>query len=257
MYQKTDRSTMHGVGTPHGLGVPHRYPNVTGFSLSDIFSNLVRQLYPTGRVWYQKKGGVFYNLHVSINRTYIRFVEACRLTIDSALPDNDNFDENDCALWEFRLGLVTNTSLSLDVRRQAILRKMAYPSNIKPRQNGLFIESQLRLAGFDVYVHENIRPYRTPADIIAISFNNTQHGGVTQHGDGTQHGSLGFDVIANLAVPNEQYSTGSNLWPTFFIGGETLGELATIDENRLIEFKELILKSKPAHTVVYTFINFT
>ena len=257
MYQKTDKSTMHGVGTPHGLGVTHRYPILAGFSLSDIFSSLTRQLYPTGRAWYQKKGGVFFNLHVAINRTYIRFVEACKLTIDSTFPDNDNFNENDCNLWEYRLGLVTNPSLSLEVRKQAILRKMAYPSNIKARQSGLFIENQLRLAGFDVYVHENTRPYRTPADIVSLSLNNTQHGGITQHGDGVQHGSLNFDVIANLAVPNEQYSVGSNLWPTFFIGGETLGDVATIDENRLIEFKELVLKLKPAHTVAYIFINFT
>lgn len=256
MYEKTDKSTQHGLGTPHGYGVPHRFPNSSRETLTDILIGLVRQLYPTGRAWWMKRFGIFYRLHLAINITFIRFIEACELTIDSAFPDNDNFDENDCLLWEYRLGLITNTSLSLAVRKQAILRKMAYPSNQKARQSPLFIQTQLQLAGFNVFVHENTKPYRTPADIVEIGLNNTQHGGVTQHGDGTQHGSLGFDVIANLAVPNETYSVGSNLWATFFIGGETLGDVASIDENRLVEFKELVLKLKPAHTVVYTFLNY-
>lgn len=256
-YEITNNSTVHGLGVPHGLGTPHRYPTAQGENLTDIMSGLARQLYPTGRAWWMQNNGVFDNLHKAINRSFIRVLNDSDLTIDSCFPDNENFDVNDATLWEYRLGLITNTSLSLELRKDAILRKMAYPKGIEARQNKLFIESQLRLAGFDVYVHENLPPYQTPDEIVALSLELTQHGGNTQHGIGTQHGYVSFDVIANEAIVKETFSVGSeNLWSTFFIGGENLGDMAIVPSNRLIEFKELVLKLKPAHTVCFTFINF-
>lgn len=256
MYQVNEKSTVHGLGTPHGQNTPHRMPSKYGLNYTEIFSNLTRQLYPTGRVWWLKKNSIFDRLHQAINRSFIRVIRDAKLTVDSTFPDNDNFTIQDCELWEYRLGLISNSSLSVEVRRQAILRKIAYPLGVKARQHPLFIENQLRLAGFDVYVHENTKPYKTPADVIALSIGNTQHGGVTQHGLGTVHGSLGFEVIANLDTPNESFSVGSNIWATFFIGGENLGDVATVPFSRLQEFKELVLKLKPAHTVVYTFLNY-
>lgn len=255
-YEITNNSTIYGLGTPHGLGVPHRYPTVQGENLTDIMAGLARQLYPTGRAWWMQNNGVFDNLHKAINRSFIRVLNDSDLTIDSCFPDNDNFDSNDATLWEYRLGLTTNTSISLGLRKDAILRKMAYPKGIEARQNKLFIENQLRLAGFDVYVHENLPPYQTPAEIVALSLELTQHGGGTQHGLGTQHGYVNFDVIANEAIVVESFSVGSNLWSTFFICGENLGEMASVPSTRLVEFKELVLKLKPAHTVCFTFINF-
>jgi len=257
MYEVTNNSTKHGLGTPHGISTPHRMPTIPGESLGDIMGGLSRQLYPTGRAWWMQKNGVFDNLHNAINRSFIRIVEDSEATINSVFPDSVKFDINDCELWEYRLGLVSNPSLSLDFRRQMILRKMAFPSNIKARQSRIFIESQLQLAGFNVWVHENLFPYKTPNDVIAISLDLVQHGGDTQHGLGTQHGFSNYDVIANENVINESYSIGSgNLWATFFIGGEVLGEVANIPSNRILEFKELVLKLKPAHTVAFTFINY-
>jgi len=255
MYEVTDKSTQHGLLTPHGYNTPHRYPTA-GIAIIDVFADLARQLYPTGRAWYMNKNGTFDNLHKAINRSFVRVVQDSYLTLDSVFPDNDNFSENDATLWEYRLGLITNTSLDLETRKQIILRKMSYPGNVQARQHPLFIENQLQLAGFDVWVHENTQPYQTPSEIVALSIDATQHGGITQHGLGTQHGAGGFEVIANLSTPNESYSIGSNIWATFFIGGENLGDYANVPANRLQEFKELVLKLKPAHTVAYTFVNY-
>lgn len=255
-YIVTNKSTQHGLKTPHGMRTPHRMPTSPEGSFLDIFSDLARQLYPTGRAWYMKRGGIFHSLHSAINRSFVRFVEDSQLTLDSQFPDNDNFSENDCSLWEYRLGLISNTSLSLEVRKQAILRKMAYPGNVKARQHPLYIQNQLQLAGFNVWVHENTVPYQTPDDIVSLGVEATQHGPLTQHGVGTQHGSVGFEVIANLSTPNESYSIGGNLWATFFIGGETLGEMASVPSTRLQEFKELVLKLKPAEKVAFIFVNF-
>lgn len=255
MYQKSEKSTQHGMNTPYGYGVPHKMPK-TNFSFVDLFSNLTRQLYPTGRVWWLKKNSIFDKFHQAIDRSFIRVVNDANSTIDSVFPDNSNFNIQDCDLWEYRLGLISNPLLSLETRRANILRKMAYPIGIKARQHHLFIENQLRLAGFDVYVHPNLPPYQTPSDIIEVSLINAQHGGTNQHGLGSVHGTLGFDVIANSDLANESFSVGSNLWSTFFIGGENLGDIAIVPEIRLQEFKELVLKLKPAHLVAYTFINY-
>lgn len=257
-YEVTEKSTVHGYGTPHGFNTPHRFPNYLKGSLTDIMANLAIDLYPTGRAFTMQKGGVADNMHVALNRSFIRLVNAGFSVLDSNFPDNENFDSDDCLLWEYRLGLRTNELISLQDRRDAILRKMSRGRNIQARQGKEYIEYQLRIAGFDVYVHENTIPYKTPNDIIAGLTNIVQHGGDTQHGIGSQHGSTSVQLIANLSTPNESFSVGSeNLWATFFIGGPVLGEMANIPPKREEEFRELVLKLKPAHLVAYTFINFT
>lgn len=257
-YLVTEKSTVHGYGTPHGFNTPHKFPSQTKGSLTDIMSNLALDLYPTGRAFNMTKGGVADNLHIALNRSFIRLLNAGNSVLDSTFPDNENFNAEDCLLWEYRLGLRTNESLPIQDRRDAILRKISRGRNVQARQGRAYIESQLRIAGFDVYVHENTLPYRTPEDIIAGSTNTAQHGGITQHGIGSQHGSTSVQLIANSSEPNESFSVGSeNLYATFFIGGFVLGESATISENRQQEFRELVLKLKPAHLIAYIFINFT
>jgi hypothetical protein len=184
------------------------------------------------------------------------------LTIDSTIPDNDNFSLQDCALWEYRFGIVTNENLTIAQRKDAIYRRMSRGRNVKARQGRLYIQEQLQLAGFNVFVFENgfieggVKVYKTPIEINGSSALNVQHGLDLQHGIGAQHGSVGSDIIANSNNPNESFSVGTNLWASFFIGGETLGEMASVDANRQIEFRELVLKLKPAHLVAFTFINF-
>ena len=108
-----------------------------------------------------------------------------------------------------------------------------------------------------MYIHENVPPYQSPFDVLSGSLNEIQHGGITQHGDSTQHGGDNFELIANSIEEVESYSTGGILWPTFFIGGPNLGDVASVPRNRLREFKETVIKLKPAHTVAFTFINYT
>lgn len=250
--------TVHKLTTVHSLLTPHKLPNESATQL-DILRDLSVQLYPTGRAWYRPENGAFQNFHDAVNISFVRLLEDMQSFIDSTFPDNPNFTVDDAALWEFRLGLITNTSISLEDRKQALIRKLGHPNNIKARQHPFFIQEQLQLAGFDVYVHENTIPYQTPEDINSVSPDENQHGGDSQHGDGFSHGGNNFDVIANSIEPSEQYSVGgnANLWATFFIGGQVLGDMATVPASRLREFKELVIKLKPAHTVAFTFINYT
>lgn len=263
MYQTTENSTKHGLSTPHGFKTPHRFPIKGIKSLVDIMSNLASQLYPTGRAFHMNKGGVMDKTHLAFNRSFIRIINDAQLTLDSTFPDNDNFSIEDCELWEYRFGIVTNNLLSLQERKSAIYRRMSRGRNVPARQHKNYIESQLQLAGFDVYVYENgfieggVRVYKRPQDIIAMLTNNVQHGGTSQHGIGLQHGGSSSQIIANSYKPNELYSVSdARLWATSFIGGSTLGSYATIPANREEEFRELVLKLKPAHLAFFTFVQY-
>lgn len=262
MYEVTAKSTQFGLSTPHGAKTPHKFPLGEGIDRSELLMGLVRELYPTGRAFNLPERGVFENLHKALNVSMIRMVNDARLTLDSIFPDTGNFTEKDAELWEFRLGLYVNPPINLEARKQAIKRKMSYPSNMKARQHPLFIQHQLQQSGFDVYIHENKfyqdgeLVYKQPDEIIDLGFEPTTHGTPAQHGIGTQHGSAGFEVIANK-IGVEGYGVGAdNLWATFFIGGPSLGEMAGVPENRKKEFRELVLKIKPGNTVAFLFINY-
>lgn len=250
--------TQHSVKTEFGYNTPHKYPD-SSINVVDELNSLVNQLYPTGRAWYGPENGVFDKLHEAFNLSFSRLIRDGLLAIDKNIPDNDSFSEEDATLWEYRLGLITNQSVDLQLRRLAIKRKLGHPNNIKARQHPLFIQSQLQAAGFDVFVHQNEPPYQTPLEVLNIELTEVQHGGITQHGNSTQHGGDNFDVIANSIEPIENYAIGGAeyLWATFFIGAEIFGNFATVPLNRLREFKELVIKLKPAHTVAFTFINYT
>lgn len=263
MYQKTKNSTQHGNGTPHGLKTPHRYPTKTS-DAQDLLG-LVNQLYPTGRAWYLPENGVFQNFHKAVNTSFLRIVNDIYSTIDSSIPDNENFSEEDCLLWEYKLGLNSGQDLSLDQRRLIIAKKIGFPRNIKARQGVKYIQEQLNLYGFNVGVYENIfydvngNPYhKSPSEIVALSVSTTQHAEDVQHGESTQHGSGNFQVIANSSY-SESYSIGGNenLWATFFIAGiNDLTQSAVIPQARETAFRELVLKLKPAQTVAFIFVNF-
>ena len=263
MYQITENSTTHSISTPHGFKTPHRFPFKGIKNLADIMSNLALQLYPTGRAFTFKKESVLDNTHLSFNRSFIRIINDSQLTIDSTFPDNDNFTIEDCELWEYRFGIVTNNLLTLQQRKSAIYRRMSRGRNVPARQHRNYIESQLQLAGFDVYLYENgfiesgVRVYKRPQDIIGSLPSNVQHGGVSQHGIGLQHGGSSSQIIANSYQANELYSVSdTRLWATSFIGGATLGSYAVIPASREEEFRELVLKLKPAHLAFFTFINY-
>ena len=121
---------------------------------------------------------------------------------NSILPDNAEFTADDATDWERRLGMIISPLVDLELRKLAIRRKMNHPGDIKARQHFLYIEGQLRAAGFDVYVYENRFPYggsyytRTLFDIIGgVGIDDLQHGD-SQHGD-SQHGGTYSNIIAN------------------------------------------------------------
>lgn len=121
----------------------------------DQIEKLTKQLYPSGRAFKMPKDGFFQKLHDSLNLSEARAYTDAKAILGSILPDTDNFTEEDAAMWEQKLGMITNESVSLADRKAAIFRKMNHPGTIKARQSTLYIEGQLQEAGFNVQVHEN------------------------------------------------------------------------------------------------------
>jgi uncharacterized protein YmfQ (DUF2313 family) len=224
-------------------------------SLLDKIRRLTLQLYPTGRAFYIPVSGVKDKMHKALATVEAQALSDANSTLFSILPDNDNFTSDDATLWEQRLGLITNEAVSLTDRKAAIIRKMNHPGSILARQSRDYIESQLQLAGFNVFVHENI----PDTQILAISGLM----GIVQSGQ-FQSGQIqsGQKIYSNKVVNNIDrlkdvyYLVGNDNKSVFFIGGEVFPNLANVDQNREAEFRQLILKLKPVQTVGYLLINY-
>lgn len=116
---------------------------------------LLRLLYPRGRAFKLPYLGTFWKFTDALSLSLARAASDGISILDSIIPDNSSFTAQDATDWERRLGMITNSSVSLTDRKAAIYRKMAHPNGQPARQHYLFIEFQLRLAGFDVRLYEN------------------------------------------------------------------------------------------------------
>lgn len=209
--------------------------------------NLTKQLYPKGRAFKIPKGGVIETLLIALTLSEERFRIDLLGILNSVLPDNTSFVEAEATLWEKRLGLTVNPAgFSLADRILLIKRKYNHPGTIIPRQNYIYMQNQLRAAGFDVYVHE------VTSDIALYSY---QHGTDTEHGDDTEMGSFTLDVVANSLSINEVFDIGEG-YKYIVVGGENLDDFVTITVSRVIELRRLILKIKPVNVIVVLRINF-
>lgn len=204
---------------------------------------LTRKLLPTGRAWKVPANGVFEKLIKGLAASEVRAYNFALSTLYRILPDNANFTASDATEWERRLGLPVQPSfLSLTARMAIIERKLQYPGNFLNRQNYRYIEAQLQLAGFNVFVTENF----DPAMIVGTEFS---HGDNTEHGDHTEMGSVDVDLIANSAFQGEVFEVATAL-DVFIITG-------TINPSLITTFRKLVLLLKPANTVALLNVTYT
>lgn len=231
--------------------------------VGDQIIALARQFFPSGRAFKMPIGSVMYKVQNALSKSEERAVNDARSILDSALPDNPNFTADDATDWEKRLGLITNPMVPLDDRKAAIIRKMNHPGTIPARENYRFLEYTLQAAGFNVYVYENRFDdgmggfiTKTPQEVSGVSPGSFQYGDI-QYGDG-QYGDKNFEQIVNYIDPelDADFNVGSNLKSTFFVGGTPIGTFADVSAERLQEFRQLILKTKPLQTVGFLFINY-
>lgn len=234
-------------------------------ALTDSIMSLTRQLYPKGRAWKMPFGGVFEKLNKGLIISQAQMYSDAVSILNDLIPDNDNFTSDDATDWERRLGMITNTSISLSDRKLAIARKMNFPGTTVARQTWQYLQDQLQAAGFNVFVYENrFSNYpngyitRDPVEVYGTTaiINDLNHGEFN-HGE-QNHGGIYNNLIANSITQTGDigFKTGSNLRSTFFVGGNPIGTYANVDVAREIEFRQLILQTKPVQTVGFLFINY-
>lgn len=235
---------------------------------------LTKQLYPTGRAFKIPPGGNWEKFHSALNEIESNAFDDALATLDSILPDNDNFTEDDAEAWEIRLGLITDSNVSLADRKLAIKRKMNHPGTIPARQNWEYLQQQIQAAGFtDVYVHENKFSdgmggfeTRTPYELLGESATEIvglwEHGSFAEHGE-IEHGNFESGSVYNDCVANYInylddlfFDTGDNLRNTFIVSSAYPEFFADVDANRREELRQLILKVKPVQTVGFLFLNY-
>jgi hypothetical protein len=222
-------------------------------SFSAKLLKLTKQLYPTGRAFWMPKNGIFEKIHDALTLSESLAIEKLKTIYDSILADNENFTESDATNWERALGLFNQNELTLAIRKQSILRRYKHPGGILYRQSALYLQGQLQDAGFNVYVHEN-RP--TLYQFVSAIYGQVQYGQVN-YGDTS---IVGYTIVANSLdeIEDSTFNLGNsdNQKELFFIGGSTFPNSANVDFLRKKEFRELILKIKPAHTVAILLINY-
>lgn len=228
----------------------------------DKLVQLSKQLYPTGRAFKMPIDGDFEKLTKAIARSEERLYLDSYTILDAVLPDNDNFTTDDATDWERRLGMLNGSLNTLTDRKAAITRKLNAPGINPAKGHYLNLERELNLAGFNVFVYENI-----PA-IAASSFTGaTTLGGITkplQYGQ-QQYGKFNYGVYYTNKIANsveESIDAGFNIGgtykSTFFIGGDgSNGFVADVPLARKKEFRELILKIKQVQSIGFLFINYT
>ena len=243
----------------------------------DTIVALTKMLYPKGRAFKMPEGGYFEGLTLGLAESENKAYSNALSILDSALPDNDNFTADDATDWEIRLGMIVSPNGLLVDRKEAIKRKMAFPGNIKARQHRLYVQGQLRAAGFDVYVYENkfddgggAYSTRLPSQISGFTHGQYAHGQYA-------HGGLSPNKCVNHIDESldNLFVIGSNLLSTFYIGSVNIGTpngkgvnfgslplstpsdaFASVPLNRKDEFRKLLLTLKPAQTVGLLYVNY-
>lgn len=201
-------------------------------------------------------GGFLEKLHTGLSVSEAQVYEDAKSILNAILPDNDNFTIDDATDWERRLGMITNQSTSLYNRKLAIIRKLQYPGKNPAKGHYLNLERELQLAGFDVYVHENI-PAITPFAFSGINTTQTIQHGQIQHAQQNQHGLTYTNKIANHIDESKDlyFNLGGSYKSSFFIA-DAYGGLANVPLSRKAEFRQLILRIKQVQSIGFLYINY-
>lgn len=227
-------------------------------------TKLIKQLLPKGRAFRFPAGGNAAQTIDAVSEVYSAALSEVKGILDTVLPDNDNFTAADASIWERRLGL-TQYSPDLTRRKQAIMRKLNFPGECLGRLSKNYIESQLRAAGFDVYVHQN--KFSDGQGGWTVINPGDGSGGYTQHGLAVHgidtHGSNGFPYdsritnhVNKIYEPTTPY-TATQLRATFFICGSVFPNFAYVPAERERELRQLILTLKAQHTVGFLIVQYT
>jgi hypothetical protein len=239
------QNTQLYITQPHGVWI-YNIDGTPDVDYSEPINTLSSQLYPSGRAWWKQKDGIFDKVHQALALSESR-VENDILNLQyDILADSVNISISAIERWEYVFGIKANGTTA--DRLSMIYQRQMFPNNILARQSKSFIEQQLRLAGYNVFIHLN---YITPNSAIYGLFN---------------YGQKNYGEIASTytIVSNEIDETKEVLYSIstigekniFYIGGENYGDYADVPAALKNQFRELVLRLKPAHSVAILNINY-
>lgn len=214
-----------------------------------MLNDVYKILYPNGAAFKTLKGGFRSKVHESVDYTLNEFFEIKDSFFNGLYPDNDLITVEEVDFLSYIYGLDYPDGTTFLEKKGLLLNRMNRSGAANYKQSAIYIEKVLNDFGFDVMVTENINQ-EIP---IELKTNNlVQHGINVQHGLGVQTGMKMLPVIANSQNPREFYAIGvGNVWASFFITGKGgLNEVIPVPDSRMVQFRELVLRLKPAHTVV-------
>lgn len=223
------------------------YSVESGLSYVNYFQTLNNTLYPTGRAFWKPLNGVFNKVHEALAMSESRLHTTIVNLQNDIIADNILMTSDAITHWETVFGLTGKGTVLQRVN--AIKQCQGYPNNDLARQSITFLQNQFDLAGFDVTIHYRVNNNPQPAEYGLFTYGEKTYG---------QTGTA-YTVCANNI--DETLDSGvifdnNTLLYTFYIGGATLGTSADVPLTQKAEFRNLILKLKPAHTIAILFINY-
>lgn len=229
--------------------------------------SMFKHLLPTGRAW-----------SLTTSKPLREFFNALSPMVDDVKTEaDDTYSEwlpkttTSLTEWEAQFGLYSG-KLTEAQRRTRL--EAAWKNN--GGQAPAYIQEQLRLNGFDVYVHEwwqpgteapvgvnEQTPARNPLTVLNAQYAATVPGvdcgePLAQCGEefaecgNTAGGLVGYPLVNKFVYDSDDVGytvpSDSDYWPYFmYVGGPNFGDIAEVSAIRRYEFEALLLKIRPAH----------
>ncbi|WNO24209.1 hypothetical protein Scuro_48 [Acinetobacter phage Scuro] len=228
---------------------------------------MFKHLLPTGRAW-----------SLTANKPLRKFFEALDPLTEGPKDQADAVygewlpsTTTSLSEWESQFGLYSGR-LTEAGRRSRL--DAAWKNN--GGQSPAYIQEQLQLNGFNVFVHEwwepgteasvgvnEQTPARNPLTVLNAQYAVTVPGvdcgePLAQCGEefaeagNTLGGLVGYPLVNKFIYDSDEVGytvpSDSQYWPFFmYVGGPNFGDIAEVPATRRYEFEALLLKIRPAH----------
>ncbi len=243
-------------------------PKQTGSYITDEAGNVITDEAGNFLVTedYSATGGIWYRLHRALTIQFAIAYRAALGTQDFQLPDNANFTLYDAQQWYRRLGIYDSGSVSLADMKLAINAWWSnYNATLRNKQHYTYIQGQLQAAGFNVNIYEN-RFFPGPVTMSPDEVLGFAAGDSELEAFELDEVELNETwLMEGITLCNQYLEEGrdietviTNLRSTFYIADPAdITTFAEIPAARKTEFRQLLIKLKPAHTVGILFVNYT
>lgn len=248
---------------PSGRAWNYARSNNTASEVSDAYTDGVENEFTDGQgnvfnATFSKFDKESKNIQKARLKSWARVLGDYHDVLWQILPDNDNFTVEDAINWE-RQYSIDNSDKTLEERKEILLSRLTHPNGRKYRQTPEFLQEQLQSNGFDLYVHEN-REW-DGSKFVGVNpkaslFGNIIFGEALFGNTGIDYNSVVKNYIDKETDGNIKLGVTGREAYLFFIGASVKNTFATVQKTRESELREIILKTKPMHSIAVLQINY-